>query len=357
MRAPTGRRPTRRSAPRARRFPRGRCRRCRIAPTARRGRQHDPRAQGRARSPAVARGRQDAARRRRRSQRAPARSSSSSRGEALRLAGEKIPSVRPGVDVEVTREPIGVVGIITPWNFPIAIPAWKIAPALAYGNCVVFKPAELVPGSAWALAEIIVKRRRAQGRVQPRDGTRQHRRRGDDQRPPRRCASASPARSRPAARSRQRRSRAWPSCSSKWAARIRLVVLDDADLGVAVNCAVNGAFFSTGQRCTASSRLIVGAGIHDRFVAALSERLDKAQGRRCAGARDRHRPGGRRGQLKQDLEYIGIGQQRRREARLAGGEVLKRAKQGYYLSPALLTERYQRDAHRRARKSSGRLPA
>jgi len=78
-------------------------------------------------------------------------------GEALRLAGEKISSVRPGVDVEITREPVGVVGIITPWNFPIAIPSWKIAPALAYGNCVVFKPADLVPGSAWALAEIIVK--------------------------------------------------------------------------------------------------------------------------------------------------------------------------------------------------------
>src|SRR6266446_8709417 len=63
-------------------------------------------------------------------------------GEALRLAGEKIQSIRPGVDVEITREPLGVVGIITPWNFPIAIPAWKIAPALCYGNCVVFKPAE-----------------------------------------------------------------------------------------------------------------------------------------------------------------------------------------------------------------------
>src|SRR5204862_6092317 len=78
-------------------------------------------------------------------------------GEALRLAGEKIPSVRPGVDVEVTREAIGVVGLITPWNFPIAIPAWKIAPALAYGNCVVMKPAELVPGTAHALSEINAK--------------------------------------------------------------------------------------------------------------------------------------------------------------------------------------------------------
>src|SRR5918994_5531927 len=78
-------------------------------------------------------------------------------GEALRIGGEKIPSVRAGVEVEITREPEGVVGIITPWNFPIAIPAWKIAPALCYGNCVVFKPADLVPGSAWALADIIIR--------------------------------------------------------------------------------------------------------------------------------------------------------------------------------------------------------
>src|SRR6476469_9497192 len=76
-------------------------------------------------------------------------------GEALRLAGEKLPSVRPGVEVEITREPVGVVGLITPWNFPIAIPAWKIAPALAFGNTVVFKPAQWTPGCAWVLAEIL----------------------------------------------------------------------------------------------------------------------------------------------------------------------------------------------------------
>src|SRR3546814_511220 len=76
-------------------------------------------------------------------------------GEALRIQGEKLQSVRPGVDVEITREPVGIVGIITPWNFPIAIPSWKIAPALAYGNCVVFKPADLVPGCAWAIADIL----------------------------------------------------------------------------------------------------------------------------------------------------------------------------------------------------------
>jgi aldehyde dehydrogenase (NAD+) len=78
-------------------------------------------------------------------------------GEALRQRGELLASVRPGISVEVTREPLGVVSLITPWNFPIAIPAWKIAPALAFGNCVVFKPAELVPGSAWALADILAR--------------------------------------------------------------------------------------------------------------------------------------------------------------------------------------------------------
>ena len=78
-------------------------------------------------------------------------------GEAVRMSGEKIASTRPGIDVEITREPVGIVALITPWNFPVAIPAWKIAPALAYGNCVVFKPADLVPGSAHALAGIISK--------------------------------------------------------------------------------------------------------------------------------------------------------------------------------------------------------
>ena len=76
-------------------------------------------------------------------------------GECLRMAGEKLASVRPGIDIEITREALGVVGLITPWNFPIAIPAWKIAPALAYGNTVVVKPADLVPGSTWALVDIL----------------------------------------------------------------------------------------------------------------------------------------------------------------------------------------------------------
>src|SRR3984893_5307970 len=193
-------------------------------------------------------------------------------GEALRLAGEKLASVRPGIEVEITREAVGVVGIITPWNFPIAIPAWKIAPALCYGNAVVFKPADLVPGSAHALSEIISRSGLPKGvfnLVMGRGsvvGEALLNSRDVDAitftgsvSTGRKVASACVAR--------------MAKFQLEMGGKNPLVVLDDADLKVAVECAVNGAFSSTGQRCTASSRLIVTSGIHDAFVAALIERI------------------------------------------------------------------------------------
>ena len=256
-------------------------------------------------------------------------------GEVLRLAGEKIPSVRPGIDVEVTREPLGVIGIVTPWNFPIAIPAWKIAPALCYGNCVVFKPADLVPGSAWALSEIIVKAgvpSSVFNLVMGRGSVV-----GDalvtDPRVDAITFTGSVTTGRGIAAKGITR---MAKLQLEMGGKNPLVILDDADLATAVNCAVNGAYFSTGQRCTASSRLIVGAAIHDRFVAAISERLGKLK------VDDALAPGTDIGpvvdetQLKQDLDYIGIG--KREGAKLAwGGEVLERPKKGHYLAPALLT--------------------
>jgi len=256
-------------------------------------------------------------------------------GEVLRLTGDKVPSVRPGIDVEVTREPIGVVGLITPWNFPIAIPAWKIAPALAYGNTVVMKPADLVPGCAWALADILARagipagvfnlvmgRGSVVGEVLVNDpgiaalsftgsvGTGQ--------------AIAAKAVARMA------------KVQLEMGGKNPLVVLDDADLPTAVNAAVQGAYYSTGQRCTASSRLIVTAGIHDRFVAAMTDKLNSLK------VDDALAPGTDIGpvvdpsQLEQDLRYIEIGKSE--GARLAaGGERLARDQEGYYLSPALFT--------------------
>src|SRR5450631_1908069 len=256
-------------------------------------------------------------------------------GEALRLAGEKIQSVRPGVDVEVTREPLGVVGIITPWNFPIAIPAWKIAPALCYGNCVVFKPAELVPGSAWALSEIIVKAGIPAGVFNLVMG------RGsvvgetiiNDPRVDAISFTGSVATGRAIAAKGIAR---MAKLQLEMGGKNPLVVLDDADLSVAVNVAVNGAFLSTGQRCTASSRLIVGENIHDRFIAAVSERLATLKVDDALALGTDIGPVVDATQLKQNLDYIGIG--KGEGATLAwGGEVLTRAKPGHYMAPALFT--------------------
>jgi alpha-ketoglutaric semialdehyde dehydrogenase len=258
-------------------------------------------------------------------------------GECLRLAGEKIGSVRPGVDVEVTREPVGVVGLITPWNFPIAIPAWKIAPALAYGNCVVFKPADLVPATAHALSEIIAKSGIPAGvfnLVMGRgsvvgEAILKHKDiaaisfTGSTQTGRRVAAAAIEA-------------SPMKKVQLEMGGKNPLVVLDDSDLKTAVECAVNGAFFSTGQRCTASSRLIVTDGIHDRFVAALTERMkglvvDDAlkQGTHIGPVVDQS-------QLDQNLSYLKIGKDE--GAKLHGGDLLEREAPGYYMAPALFTE-------------------
>jgi aldehyde dehydrogenase (NAD+) len=259
-------------------------------------------------------------------------------GECLRQAGEKLGSVRPGVDVEVTREPIGVVGLITPWNFPIAIPAWKIAPALAYGNCVLFKPAELVPATAHALSQIIAEAKLPPGVFNLVIGKGsvvgeamvKHREvdaisfTGSVATGRRVAASAVGA-------------TPMKKVQLEMGGKNPLVVLDDADLANAVDCAVNGAFFSTGQRCTASSRLIVTEGIHDRFVAAMTERM------KALVVDDALKPGTQIGpvvdqsQLEQNLSYLKIGQEE--GARLAyGGDLLDRDTPGFYMAPALFTE-------------------
>ncbi|MFO7309933.1 MAG: aldehyde dehydrogenase family protein [Pseudomonadota bacterium] len=256
--------------------------------------------------------------------------------EALRLAGDKIASVRPGVDIEITREPVGVVGVIAPWNFPIAIPAWKIAPALCYGNTVVFKPADLVPGSAHALAEIIVRAGVPSGVFNLVMG------RGS-------VVGEALLKSRDvnaitftgSVATGRKVAEACVGTMKKFQLEMGgknpLVVLDDADLKTAVECAVNGAFFSTGQRCTASSRIIVTAGIHDRFVDAVTERMKGLVVDDALKAGTHIGPVVDQNQLDQDLSYVKIGQDE--GARLViGGEVLNRETPGFYMAPALFTE-------------------
>ncbi len=257
-------------------------------------------------------------------------------GEALRLAGELLPSVRPGLTVEITREPVGVVGIITPWNFPLALPSWKIAPALCYGNSVVWKPAELVPGSAWALAEIISRSALPPGVFNLVIG------RGSVVgeeiviSPSVRAISFTGSTAIGTAiinKAAARRAKVQVEMGGK----NPLVVLDDADLAIAVNCAIQGAFFSTGQRCTASSRLIVTDGAHDAFVAAMLEKLSALRVGHALEAGTDIGPVVDASQLRQDLDYIRIGQEE--GASLAfGGRVLERTTRGFYLEPALFVD-------------------
>lgn len=255
--------------------------------------------------------------------------------EALRSSGEILPSVRPGVGVEISREPVGVVAAITPWNFPLAIPAWKIAPALAYGNCVIFKPAELVPACACALAEIISRAGLPEGvfslvlgagstvgntLVNSTDvdaisftGSLEVGR-----------AVALGAAARLA------------KVQLEMGGKNPLVVLDDSDIEVAVDCAIQGAYYSTGQRCTASSRLIVTKGIHDRFVNALLLRLEKLRVGDALDPATDIGPVVDERQLAKDVEYLAIG--RNDGATLAfGGQRIKHSTDGYFLAPILWT--------------------
>jgi acyl-CoA reductase-like NAD-dependent aldehyde dehydrogenase len=257
-------------------------------------------------------------------------------GETLRLTGEVVPSARPGIGVEITRDPLGVIGIITPWNFPIAIPAWKIAPALAYGNTVVFKPADLVPGSAWAIVDILNRAGLPKGvlNLVMGKGSVVGQAMLDSPDLAGLTFTGSTGTGKRVALSSIEHNRKF---QLEMGGKNPFVVLDDADLSVAVEAAANSGFFATGQRCTASSRIIVTEGIHDRFVAALTERLAKINVGHAMDKDTHVGPVVDAGQLKQDTDYIEIGKQE--GARLAfGGERVERATPGFYLQPTLFTE-------------------
>ena len=258
-------------------------------------------------------------------------------GEALRLTGEKGASVRPGLDVEITREAVGVIGLITPWNFPIAIPAWKIAPALCYGNSVVFKPAEIVPGSAHALSEIIARSGIPAGVFNLVMGSGSVVGQTMIEHPDVAAVSFTG--------SVQTGHKIAQTCVAslpmkkfqlEMGGKNPLVVLDDADVKVVVEAAVNGAFFSTGQRCTASSRLIVTQGIHDRFVEALTDRVKGLVVDDALKTGTHMGPVVDQNQLDQDLRYIKIGKDEGAKLHW-GGEILNRETPGFYMQPAIFT--------------------
>ena len=256
-------------------------------------------------------------------------------GEALRLHGRALPSVRPGMSVVTRPEALGVVGLITPWNFPIAIPAWKAAPALAFGNSVVLKPAGITPATAFALAEILeeaglppgvfnlvfVPGRAAGGLASD----------------PRVAAVSFTGSTGVGAQLALSAAKHGKRIQLEMGGKNPLVVLDDADLDRAVAVALDGSFFSAGQRCTASSRLIVTDGIHDRFVAALAQAMGKIRVGHALDPESQIGPVASEEQRDNIESYLASAANDR--ARLVcGGERLSRATEGYFMAPALIAD-------------------
>ncbi|MEC7155597.1 MAG: aldehyde dehydrogenase family protein, partial [Pseudomonadota bacterium] len=226
-------------------------------------------------------------------------------GEALRNTGDAVASVRPGIDVMIEREAVGVIGLITPWNFPIAIPAWKLAPALAYGNAVVMKPAELTPGCAWELAKILDEAGCPAGifNLVMGPGSKVGARIVEHHDIAAVSFTGSVATGRQVAVDCAARGK---KVQLEMGGKNPMVVVDDADLDVAVGACLNGAFFSTGQRCTASSRLIVTAGIHDAFLDKLTAAAADLVIGDPLDTKTQIGPVVDQGQLDQNLEYLAL---------------------------------------------------
>ena len=256
-------------------------------------------------------------------------------GEALRRHGQTLESTRPGLDVATYREALGVVGLITPWNFPIAIPAWKAAPALAFGNTVVLKPANITPAIASALAEIIAEAGAPAGVFNLVLG------RGDVGRAissHKDIAAVSFTGSQQVgAQVGAAALAAGSRVQMEMGGKNPLVILADADLDKAVAIAADGGFYQTGQRGTASSRVIVEDAIHDRFVAALA---DKARGLKVGPALSADTqvgPASSESQFEQNMSYVGIATGE--GGRLAaGGDKVSAETPGYFMQPTVIAD-------------------
>ncbi|RKT27693.1 aldehyde dehydrogenase (NAD+) [Roseovarius halotolerans] len=254
--------------------------------------------------------------------------------EALRVAGEFVPSIRAGVTADVRYEPVGVVGLITPWNFPVAIPAWKAAPALAYGNTVVLKPAELTPAMAWVLTEILSRSGIPNGVFNLVMG-------------PGRVvgntlcvsedvnalsftgsvATGQTVRETVAARAGK--------IQEEMGGKSPLIVLDDADIENAVGCAIGGSVISTGQRCTSNTRIIATPGIHDQLLEAMVRRTEALRAGHALDEASDLGPVVDARQLKVNENYLQIARDEGAEI-MCGGQRVERDTEGFFMSPAVI---------------------
>jgi acyl-CoA reductase-like NAD-dependent aldehyde dehydrogenase len=255
-------------------------------------------------------------------------------GEGRRLDGVTLPSELPKNFTYTLRVPLGVVGAITPWNFPVAIPIWKIAPALVCGNTVVLKPATLTPLTAMKIVEIFAQAGLPAGVLNLVMGS--GRETGDElvQNPHVHALSFTG--------SNEVGSQLYASgalgmkkCQCEMGGKNPVVILADADLQLAMESTLSGAFASTGQRCTATSRVVIEDKVADQFVALLVERAKKYIVGDGLEAGVEMGPSVDENQMNTVLRYIDIG---KKEAKLlCGGERLGGPKydKGWFVAPTI----------------------
>lgn len=255
-------------------------------------------------------------------------------GEVLRQLGDAADSVRPGIEIAVTREPLGTVGIISPWNFPMATAAWKIAPALAFGNAVIWKPANLTPASAHALTGIIVRQTIPAGLFNlvmgPGQSLGQALAGEADIQGLSFTGSCEVGREIAAVAAPR-----LVKLQMEMGSKNPLVIMDDADLDRAVEIAVNGAFGGTGQKCTASSRLIVHRPIHDAFVERLLARTCALKVGHALHEGTQIGPVVSAAQLAANLAYVELAKSEGGEV-ACGGVRLEGPAEGFYMAPTVV---------------------
>ena len=253
--------------------------------------------------------------------------------EALRQLGQTADSVRPDIEIDVRREPVGVVAIISPWNFPVATPAWKIAPALAFGNAVIWKPANQTPASAVALTQIIAKQDLPKGLFNLVMGA--GRTIGQALAESAQIDAISFTGSVPVGRGIA--AAAIPNMTKlqmEMGSKNPMVIMDDCDLDLAVAHATNAGFGGTGQKCTAASRLIVHARIHDAFVEKLVAAAQALKVGHALESGTQIGPVVSADQLAANLAYIDTGKGEGAEL-LCGSTRLERTTEGYFMAPAV----------------------
>ena len=256
-------------------------------------------------------------------------------GEGRRLNGETIPSEMPHTLAYTLRQPLGVVGLVTPWNFPVAIPVWKLAPALVCGNTVVFKPASLTPWTAELIVRVFADAGLPRGVLNMVTGSGAVV--GDT------LVNDARVRAISFTGSNQVGTRLYEQ-AAKRGARVQcemggknpLVVLEDADLSLAAAATAQGAFGSTGQRCTATSRAIVTHDVADAFVAQLVEHAARVVVGDGLDPKTTMGPAVDADQMRTVLDYIAVGKQEGATL-LCGGRQLTEGSwgAGYFVAPTI----------------------